>query len=160
MRNKIGIDPGLAGAIAILNDNDIMVCVFDMPIMAGTGKRQQVNAAQLAKMLRNSSGDLKYGGEGLVTAYLERASAMPRQGVSSMFSFGCSYGIIIGVLSTLRIPTVIVSPRTWKKKAGLIGKEKDAARALAQQLYPDAELGRKRDIGRADALLIARFGDA
>ena len=146
---KIGIDPGISGAIAKLNDNDSFISVEDMPVMAGTGKRKQVNAAELARLLRLDGG----------TAYLEQASAMPKQGVSSMFSFGCSYGIIQGVLAALSIPVVIVSPRSWKKRAGIIGKEKDFARTLAQRLFPRAELGRKKDIGRADALLIARFGD-
>ena len=76
-----------------------------------------------------------------------------------MFSFGTSYGIVIGVLAALSIPMVLVSPQTWKANAGIRGKDKDYARTLAQQLYPGAELGRKKDIGRADAILIARFGD-
>lgn len=148
---RIAIDPGIAGAIAVLG-GDELVAVFDMPVMAGTGKRQQVNAAELVKILSPYIANS--------VAYLEQASAMPKQGVSSMFSFGCSYGIIQGVLAALSIPMVIVSPRKWKKQAGLIGKEKDAARALAQQLYPIAELGRKKDIGRADAILIALYGGA
>jgi len=143
-----GIDPGISGAIAKLNDNGSFISVTDMPVMAGTGKRRQVNAAELARILKLDGG----------TAYLERASAMPKQGVSSMFSFGTSYGIIIGVLAALGIPVILVTPQSWKKRAGLTGKEKDCARTLAQQLYPTAELGRKKDIGRADALLIARFG--
>lgn len=145
---KCGIDPGISGAIAKLNDDGSFISVSDMPVMAGTGKRQQVNAAELAKLLRHCGG----------MAYLERASAMPKQGVSSMFSFGTSYGIVIGVLATLEIPIIIVSPQSWKKRAGLTGKEKDYARTLAQQLYPTAELGLKKHIGRADSILIARFG--
>ena len=147
---KIGVDCGISGAIALLNDNDSFIAVYDMPVMAGTGKRQQVNGAELVKLL------LPYKTSSV--AYLERASAMPKQGVSSMFSFGCSYGIIQGVLAALSVPMVIVPPRTWKKRAGIIGKEKDYCRTLMQRLYPMAELGRKKDIGRADALAIARFG--
>jgi len=145
---KIGVDCGISGAIALLNDNDSFIAVYDMPVMAGTGKRQQVNGAELAKILKHVGG----------VAYVEKVYAMPKQGVSSMFSFGTSYGIVLGVLAALGIPVVLVTPQSWKKRAGLTGKEKDAARALAQQLYPIAELGRKKDIGRADALLIARFG--
>jgi len=143
----IGIDCGISGAIAFLNDNGSFISVHDMPVMAGTGKRQQVNAAELAKILRLCGG----------TAHVERVSAMPKQGVSSMFSFGTSYGIVLGVLAALQIPVVLVTPQSWKKNAGLGGKEKDYARAKAQQLFPMAELGRKKDIGRADALLIARY---
>ena len=84
---------------------------------------------------------------------------MPGQGVASMFNFGMGYGIIQGVVSALGIPYELVTPQSWKKRAGLIGKDKDNARTMAQQLYPDAPLGRKKDIGRADALLIARFGN-
>ena len=149
MRAKLGIDPGLSGAIAVLQDNDELLVVYDMPVMAGTGKRQQVNAAEIVRIL---------SGYEISVAYLERVSAMPGQGVSSMFSFGTSYGIIIGVLAALSIPMVLVSPQTWKAKAGLRGKEKDCARTLMQQLYPEAQLGRKKDIGRADAIAIARFG--
>ena len=145
---KIGIDPGISGAIAILQDDDSLINVYDMPIMAGTGKRQQVNASELVKILSQANG----------ISYVERVSAMPGQGVSSMFSFGTSYGIVLGVLAALQIPVVLVTPQRWKKIAGLTGKEKDMARTLAQQLYPEAALGRKRDIGRADAILIARFG--
>ncbi len=148
MKKKIGIDPGLKGAIALLKDDELLA-VYDMPVMAGTGKRQQVNAAELSRIL---------SGYEISVAYLERVSAMPKQGVSSMFSFGTSYGIVIGVLATLSIPMVLVSPQSWKAKAGIRGKDKDYARTLAQQLYPSAELGRKKDIGRADAILIARFG--
>ena len=124
--------------------------VLDMPTMLLTGKKQQVNASALAKMLTDT-------GDG--TAYLEQVHAMPGQGVSSMFNFGMGFGIIKGVLGALQIPMVLVSPATWKKRAGLQGKEKDACRTLMQQLYPSAPLGRKKDIGRADAIAIARFGE-
>lgn len=143
-----GIDAGLTGAIALLNGQDLAM-VYDMPVMAGTGKRQQVNPAELSRIL---------SGYEISVAYLERVSSFPGQGVSSMFSFGTSYGIVIGVLAALSIPMVLVSPQSWKAKAGLRGKDKDYARTLCQQLYPSAELGRKKDIGRAEAILIARFG--
>ena len=148
---KIGIDCGLSGAIAILNDDLRLADVYDMPVMAGTGKRQQVNGAELARIIKSYL---------LVefVAYVERVSAMPKQGVSSMFSFGTSYGIVLGVLAALQIPVVLVTPQSWKKEAGIVGKHKDFARTLAQQLYPQAELGRKMDIGRAESLLIARYG--
>jgi len=85
---------------------------------------------------------------------------MPGQGVSSVFSFGKSAGIIEGILAAEKIPMVLVTPQKWKKRAGIIGKEKDAARTLALQLYPQiaSHLDRKKDVGRADALLIAHFG--
>lgn len=147
----IGIDPGLTGAIAWLDNKKALVNVVDMPLMASTGKKQQINAAELSKIL-----NLKY--KVRPTVIVERVSAMPEQGVTAMFNFGLSYGVIQGVVAALQLPMVLVTPGAWKKKAGLSGKSKDAARALAQQYYPEAALGRKKDIGRADAILIARFG--
>src|SRR5690606_16808140 len=111
------------------------------------------NAAALAGLLHEAAPVLK-----MPHAYVERVSAMPGQGVSSMFNFGMGYGVIQGVLASLGIPYTLVTPQTWKKRAGLAGKDKDNARTLAQQLCPEAPLGRKKDIGRADAILIARFG--
>ncbi len=149
----IGIDPGLDGAIAFLGDKLELERIEDMPTMASTGSRRQVNAAELARIMSDdiSPRDVR-------VVYLERVSAMPGQGVSSMFSFGCSYGIVMGVLAALQLPVELVTPQSWKKRAGLTGKEKDAARTMGQMLYPGALLARKKDIGRADALLIARYG--
>jgi crossover junction endodeoxyribonuclease RuvC len=149
---RIGIDPGVSGAIAILDSES--VTTFDMPTMT-SGKKQMVNAAELAKLLES----YRRQREGGVCIYLEQVSAMPGQGVSSMFNFGVSFGIVQGITGALQIPMILVTPQSWKKRAGLLKKDKDAARTLAQQLYPAAPLGRKKDIGRADAILIARFGE-
>ena len=164
----IGIDPGLDGAIAWLKDDLAYIDVVDMPTMAGTGARRQVNAAELAKILRaNKYWETPIPGEEnrwnkftqpVSVVYLEQVSARPGQGVSSMFSFGDSYGQVKGVIGCLGLPLILVTPQAWKKRAGIIHRDKDAARTMAQQLYPGAALGRKKDIGRADALLIARFG--
>ena len=150
MTYRLGIDPGLSGAIALLRDDLSLVAVFDMPVMTLRKGKNQVNAAALANIIKRPGYTM--------TAYLEAVSAMPGQGVSSMFSFGTSYGIVQGVLAALGIPVVLVTPQSWKKWAGLVGKEKDYARTLAQRLYPAAELSRKKDIGRADAILIGRYG--
>ncbi|MFH1031104.1 MAG: hypothetical protein V1767_00835 [Chloroflexota bacterium] len=147
---KCGIDPGIFGAIAFLDDSNNFIKVVDMPVMTIGKSKHQVNAAELAKIIDSCSG------EG-ATAYLESVSAMPGQGVTGVFSFGCSFGIVLGVLGALKIPVVLVTPVSWKRRAGLIGKEKDMARTLAIRLYPEAELSRKKDIGRADAICIARF---
>jgi crossover junction endodeoxyribonuclease RuvC len=150
MMYKIGIDPGLSGAVALLDENLNLVSVADIPVMPLRKGKNQVNAAELTTRLRHVPE--------ASTAYLEAVSAMPGQGVSSMFSFGTSYGIVQGVLAALGIPVVLVTPQAWKKRAGLSGKDKDMARTLAIRLYPTAELSRKKDIGRADAILIGRFG--
>lgn len=151
---KLGVDPGMTGALALLSiDGHRVVEVVDMPIMPLTGKRNQVNSAELGKLVRRW-----WEHHPTLTAYVEQVSAMPNQGVSSMFSFGMGYGAIQGVLAALGVPFVLVRPNAWKKRAGLLRAEKDQARTLAQQLYPQAPLARKKDIGRADAILIARFG--
>ena len=151
----IGIDPGITGAIAVI-DVDACVVVEDMPIMTKvSGKGNQINSNELYAKLHN-----------LVTAfdvdsvYVERVNAMPGQGVSSVFSFGKSAGIIEGVLASLGVKVFFPTPQKWKKNAGLIGKEKDAARTLAITQFPEIadRLTRKKDGGRADAILIARYG--
>lgn len=148
----LGIDPGLSGALAFLKDDLSLAMVYDMPIMAKGKKGNQVNSAELAKIIAD------WADKCPITAYLELVSAMPGQGVSSMFGFGVSYGIIQGILGALQVPVILVTPVVWKRKAGLMGKDKDYARTFAQRLYPEADLARKKDIGRADAILIARFG--
>jgi crossover junction endodeoxyribonuclease RuvC len=112
-----------------------------------------VNEAELGKIMR--AGLQKYRP---LFVFVEQVSSMPKQGVSAVFTFGTSYGIVRGCLGALEIPFVLVTPQKWKRKAGLIGKEKDLCRTLMQQRYPQAELGRKRDIGRADAIAIGLFG--
>jgi crossover junction endodeoxyribonuclease RuvC len=150
---RCGIDVGVTGALALLDDNIKLIEVVDMPVVTLKGSRREVNEAELGKIMEKWR--RKY--EGSLTAYVERVHTMPNQGVSSSGNFMMSYGVIRGALGALQIPFVLVTPHTWKKRAGLIGKEKDTARTKAQQLYPQAPLGRKKDIGRADAILIARF---
>ncbi len=153
---RIGIDPGINGALALLNQNLEFMHVENMPAMLSTGKRQKVNAVELAKILNRWRNIVNEP----IICYLEQVSAMPGQGVSSMFGFGVSYGIIQGVVAALQIPLILVTPQQWKKRAGLIGSEKDKARTVAQQLFPGVDLSLKKDIGKSDALLIAKFGGA
>lgn len=144
----IGIDPGLTGAIAVLGE---AIEAYDMPVMAkGTGKKQQVNAAEVANILLCH--------QGAATVYLERVAAMPKQGVSSTFSFGETFGVMRGVTAALGIPLELVTPQSWKRRFSLLGADKDAARTKAIELFPEAPLSRKKDIGRAEALLIAVYG--
>ncbi len=146
---KCGIDPGILGAIAFLNESNNVIDIFDMPTMMMNKKKQQVNAAEVARILAKHN---------ISIVYLELVSAMPGNGSVSMFNFGMSFGVVKGVCAALEIPLVLVSPSVWKKSAGLTGKEKDYARTLAIQLYPGLDLGLKKHIGRAEALLIARYG--
>lgn len=150
----IGIDPGLSGAVAILSDGRF-VDVFDMPT-AGRGKaaRQVVNSSALAAMLREHVS--AHTGASVIAA-VEAVGAMPKQGLSSTFRFGESCGAVQGVLAALRIPIIRPAPQAWKRSYGLIGADKDASRGIAIERYPEAPLSRKRDHGRAEALLIAAW---
>jgi len=145
----LGIDPGLSGAIALLRNGEF-ADVWDMPTMGrGTGNKQQINAAEVARILRECPP---------CTSYIELVGAMPGQGVSSMFNFGKAAGAVMGALAALQFPMVEVTPVRWKREFGLIGKEKDMARTHAQQLMPTAPLSLKKHCGRADALLLALYG--
>lgn len=150
----LGFDPGQTGAIAAY-DGTIITGLIDMPTMLRLhGSGRQVDPYTLATAVI----DLCAGRN--ATAVIEAVSAMPGQGVSSMFRFGESVGVVLGVLGALQMPVRWVTPGRWKKAAGIVGKDKDAARSLAIQLHPEVAelLKRKRDVGRADAALIARFG--
>jgi crossover junction endodeoxyribonuclease RuvC len=129
--------------------------VEDMPVTALKKGKVQVNAVEVARLLERWH---KLSSEPLV-AFLEDVHTMPGQGVTSSGNFMMGKGIIMGVLAAERIAYILVSPQEWKKRAGLIGKDKDQARTKAQQLYPGVVLSRKKDIGRADAILIARYGE-
>ena len=145
----IGIDPGLSGAIALIRNGEYAEC-WDMPTMGrGSGNKQQINAAAVGKILRECPPCM---------AYMELVGAMPGQGVSSMFNFGKAAGAALGALGALQIPVTEITPQRWKKGFGLIGKDKDMARTMAQQLMPSAPLSLKKHCGRADALLIALYG--
>lgn len=152
---QIGIDPGQTGAIAICDDG-VIVDVHDMPVMARAhGSGQEVNTVELAEMLA----EVKRFAEVPICAKIEAVSAMPGQGGSSMFRFGESFGAVKGVVSALGIPYQLITPQRWKKHYGLIGKEKDASRTLAITRFTEIgkKLSRKKDHGRADAVLIAAY---
>lgn len=140
MTTILGIDPGETGAIAILHNSQYEFDVYDMP----------PNPADLAELI-GTLGDIDM-------AYLEKAQAMPNQGVSSMFNYGVGYGTIIGILAARSIPYTLITPAVWKRALGLTGKPKDASRALARSWFPHAPLSRVKDHGRAEALLIAEWG--
>lgn len=151
----IGVDPGASGAVAILEDTGQLVQVFDMPaveIQVGGKAKRRVAPEMLASELR------LYNVHGTV-AVVEQVSARPGQGVSSMFAFGQAYGLVLGVLAGLWIPTKTVTPSAWKKALKL-NTGKDAARAKAAQLWPQmaSEFKRVKDDGRAEAALIANWG--
>lgn len=149
----IGIDPGCSGAIVMLRNNGSHVAHLNMPTIK-VGTKTRVNGAAIAAFFREHSYREPYH------AHLEQVGAMPGQGVSSMFTFGHAAGVVEGLLQGLGIPYTLVTPQAWKKRAGLIGQDKDAARSRAIQLYPDLRVLDLKGKGQAvaDALLIARFG--
>lgn len=155
----VGIDPGIGGAIAAVSDGGReAIYVDDMPIVVTPTKTRvshEIDAAGLARMLR-----AQIGLERITTVIVERVHAMPDQGVSSMLSLGDSKGVIRGVCAALGLSVQYVEPQRWKRHAGLVKADKDASRCLALQLWPamSEQLKLKKHHGRAEALLIARFG--
>lgn len=144
----IGIDPGISGAIAFFDNFGELVSVHDMPLKK-EGSHNHINAHVLSLMIKR-----KVLVPQLAVAKVESVHSMPGQGVASTFKFGRSFGTILGVLGALGIEVELVTPQRWKKKHGLVKKEKDASRILAAELFPLAPLDRKKDHGRADAILI------
>ena len=150
----IGIDPGLSGAIAVLDDFKIFE-IYDMPIMSeGKKNKNQLNRAQLVKILKNN---FKNNEELFVI--VEQVNAMPGQGVTSMFNFGQTFGAIKGICASLNLPIYYVRPSKWKKHFELINASKDASRTKVIEMYPSLSerFKKKKDVNRADAVLIARY---
>lgn len=149
----LGIDPGCTGAIVVMTDGDNYVAHLNMPTVK-VGTKSRVNGAAVAAFVRETVGEFN------VHAYLEQVGAMPGQGVSSMFTFGHAAGVVEGILQGMAIPYTLVTPQAWKKRAGLVGTDKDAARSRAIQLYPDLRILDLKGKGQAvaDAILIARHG--
>ena len=150
----IGIDPGLSGAIAVMEKNKIL-SIFDMPVMAeGKKNKRQLNSAQLVKLLNENI--LK---DEEVSIIVEQVNAMPGQGVTSMFNFGQTFGAIKGICAALGLPIFFVRPSKWKKHFELINASKDSSRTKAIEMYPSLsnELAKKKDVNKSDAILIARF---
>ena len=149
-----GIDPGIAGAIAILDKKEI-VDVIDLPTMSeGKKNKRQLNSAHLSQYISNNIIDINK-----TVVVVEQVNAMPGQGVTSMFNFGQTFGAIKGISATLKIPIFFVRPSKWKKHFELINSSKDSSRTKAIEMYPSlsGDLAKKKDVNKSDAILIARF---
>jgi len=149
-----GFDPGISGAISVL-ENKKVIEVFDMPTMIdGKKNKRQVNGAQVTNIIKER---LNEGNE--IVAVVEQVNAMPGQGVTSMFNFGQSFGVIKGICSALKLPIYFVRPTKWKKHFNLIKTNKDASRTKVIEIYPEisSRISRKKDSNKADAILIARY---
>ena len=150
----IGIDPGLSGGIAILDDSKIFD-IFDMPIMSeGKKNKNQLNSAQLVNIIKRHILPNKE-----TFVIVEQVSAMPGQGVTSMFNFGQTFGSIKGICAALCLPIFYVRPAKLKKHFELINSSKDASRTKVIEMYPSisSRLTKKKDVNKADAILIARY---
>lgn len=145
----LGVDPGLGGGIALLDQDLGLLIAADMPIVTA-GKYRQLNDAALAQTLRQWDPDV---------AWVERVHSMPKQGVASTFTFGLNYGLVRGILAGLRVPTVLVTPQEWKKMFRL-GRDKRECCVMAARMFPAnaGDFSRVRDDGRAEAALLALFG--
>ena len=152
----IGIDPGISGAICFFQDGKI-IDVIEMPSMAeGKKNKRQVNGAQIHyEILKRIKSIKKHE----VKVIIEQVSAMPGQGVTSMFNFGQSFGVLKGICSAMQLSMYFVRPAKWKKYFNLINSEKDASRTKAIEIFPffSSNLAKKKDSNKADAILIASF---
>ena len=152
----IGIDPGISGSICFFENGRVLE-VIEMPTMTeGKKNKKQVNGSQIyneisKRINNNEKQDIR--------VIIENVSAMPGQGVTSMFNFGQSFGILKGICSAMRLPMYFVRPAKWKKYFNLINSEKDASRTRAIEIFPyfSSQLSKKKDSNKADAILIASF---
>jgi len=152
----IGIDPGISGSICFLEDG-IVKDVLEMPTMTeGKKNKKQVNGSQIYNEI---SFRIKTYEKKNIKVVIEQVSAMPGQGVTSMFNFGQSFGILKGICSAMQLPIYFVRPAKWKKYFNLINSEKDASRTRAIEIFPyfSSNLSKKKDSNKADAILLASY---
>jgi len=152
----IGIDPGLSGSICFLKDGKILD-VVEMPTMTeGKKNKRQVNGFQIYNEISKRINKLE---NQEIRVVIEQVSAMPGQGVTSMFNFGQSFGTLKGLCAGMQLPVYFVRPAKWKKYFNLINSEKDASRTRAIEIFPNfsSQLSKKKDSNKADAILIASF---
>ena len=152
----IGIDPGISGSICFFEDGKI-IDVIEMPTMTeGKKNKRQINGPQVYNEI---SKRIKKIDKKDIRVIIEQVSAMPGQGVTSMFNFGQSFGILKGICSAMQIPMFFVRPAKWKKYFNLINSEKDASRTRAIEIFPyfSSNLSKKKDSNKADAILIASY---
>ena len=152
----IGIDPGISGSICFFEDGKI-IDVVEMPTMTeGKKNKRQVNGSQIFNEISQRIHKLE---NHEIRVIIEQVSAMPGQGVTSMFNFGQSFGVIKGICSAMELPIFYVRPAKWKKYFNLINSQKDASRTRAIEIFPyfSTQLSKKKDSNKADAILIANY---
>ena len=152
----IGIDPGISGAICFFENGEVKE-ILDMPNMAdGKKNKRQINGPQIYNEISKRIINIP---KNEVVVVIEQVSAMPGQGVTSMFNFGQSFGVLKGICSAMQLSMHFVRPAKWKKYFNLIKTEKDASRTKVIEIFPyiSSQLSRKKDSNKADAILIASF---
>ena len=152
----IGIDPGITGAICFFENGEVKE-IIDMPNMAeGKKNKRQINGPQVYNEISKRIINIP---KNEVVVVIEQVSAMPGQGVTSMFNFGQSFGVLKGICSAMQLSMHFVRPAKWKKYFNLIKTEKDASRTKVIEIFPyiSSQLSRKKDSNKADAILIASF---
>ena len=152
----IGIDPGISGSICFFEDGKI-IDVVEMPTMTeGKKNKRQVNGSQIFNEITQR---IHKSENHEIRVIIEQVSAMPGQGVTSMFNFGQSFGILKGICSSMQLPMYFVRPAKWKKYFNLINSQKDASRTKAIEIFPyfSRQLSKKKDSNKADAILISSF---
>ena len=152
----IGIDPGISGAICFFEDGQVKE-IIEMPVMAeGKKNKRQINGPQTYNEILKRINNFQKKD---IIVVIEQVSAMPGQGVTSMFNFGQSFGVLKGICSAMQLSMFFIRPAKWKKYFGLIKTEKDASRTKVIEIFPyiSSQLSRKKDSNKADAVLIASF---
>ena len=152
----IGIDPGISGAICFFKNGEVKE-ILDIPNMAdGKKNKRQINGPQIYNEISKRIINIP---KKEVVVVIEQVSAMPGQGVTSMFNFGQSFGVLKGICSAMQLSMHFVRPAKWKKYFNLIKTEKDASRTKVIEIFPyiSSQLSRKKDSNKADAILLASF---
>ena len=162
----LGIDPGVSGAICVLKEGKVIE-IYEMPTMIdGKKNKRQVNGAEVTNIFLKELNSLEqhekstdYKLEDKARVVVEQVSAMPGQGVTSMFNFGQSFGVIKGVCAALKLPIYFVRPVKWKKHFNLIKTNKDASRTKVIEIFPhiSSKISKKKDSNKADSILIAKY---
>ena len=155
-----GIDPGVSGAICALKEGNITE-IYEMPTMIdGKKNKRQVNGAEVANIFLKEINNQDSNEKGdTAKVVVEHVTAMPGQGVTSMFNFGQSFGVVKGICAALKLPIYFVRPVKWKKYFNLIGTNKDASRTKVIEIFPhiSSKIPRKKDSNKADSILIAKY---
>lgn len=144
----LAIDPGLSGALAVLESDGTLAALFDLPVIE-KDNLAWIDGGELGSLIMAHRGTNGY------QAVVEHVGPMPKQGLSSTFKFGVGFGSVLSLLQFIGMPLYLVRPVVWKRAYALKGKDKDAPLNLARLQWPTAELHLKKHHGRAEALLLA-----